>query len=94
MISLLIHWYKKHARKLPWRIDGQPYHVWVSEIILQQTQMSRGVDYFQRFIKQFPDVYSLSSADEHDVLLYYDRDLVIIPTPEYLLTHQQSETAF
>ncbi len=79
MISLLIHWYKKHARNLPWRIDSQPYHVWVSEIILQQTQMSRGVDYFQRFIKQFPDVYSLASADEHDVLLlwqglgYYSR---------------------
>ena len=75
----LIQWYNINKRNLPWRNNPTPYNIWVSEIILQQTQMSRGVQYYNNFIIAFPDVHSLAMADEKDVLLlwqglgYYSR---------------------
>lgn len=64
----LIDWYKSNGRELPWRETRDPYTIWVSEIILQQTRISQGTAYFHRFIEQYPDVSKLASADEHDVL--------------------------
>ncbi len=58
----LIEWYEQHARNLPWRHTHDPFRIWVSEIILQQTQVKQGYDYYLRFIKAFPDVESLYKA--------------------------------
>lgn len=64
----LLAWFARSMRPLPWRGDYEPYRVWISEIMLQQTQMERGVDYFNKWIRLFPDVASVARADEHAVL--------------------------
>ena len=64
----LISWYKKEQRILPWRENKDPYRVWVSEIMLQQTRVDTVIPYFERFMKQFPTVEDLANADEADVL--------------------------
>ncbi|MDL2282769.1 A/G-specific adenine glycosylase [Parabacteroides sp. OttesenSCG-928-G06] len=66
--SLLIRWYVKHKRDLPWRDTRDPYIIWISEIILQQTRVAQGKDYFLRFVERFPDVASLAAAEEEEVL--------------------------
>jgi len=64
----LIAWYKVNHRDLPWRNTTNPYIVWVSEIILQQTQVAQGLPYFNRFVEQFPKVEELANAHEDQVL--------------------------
>ena len=64
----LIHWYHQHKRDLPWRHTHHVYHIWVSEIILQQTRVAQGMDYYYRFLERFPDIHSLAQADESEVL--------------------------
>jgi A/G-specific adenine glycosylase len=64
----LLGWYASHARKLPWRATKDPYAIWVSEIMLQQTRAAVVVPYFERFLKRFPDVEALARAGEQDVL--------------------------
>jgi A/G-specific adenine glycosylase len=64
----LIHWYLKNKRPLPWRETGDPYKIWLSEVILQQTRVNQGMDYYHRFLIAFPDIYSLADAAEQDVL--------------------------
>ncbi|BAU50233.1 DNA glycosylase [Sulfurifustis variabilis] len=65
----LLAWYARHGRKdLPWKRTGDPYHVWVSEIMLQQTQVATVVPYFERFIARFPTVTALARADLNAVL--------------------------
>lgn len=64
----LISWYEDHKRDLPWRGEPDPYKIWVSEIILQQTRVQQGWDYYLRFIDNFPDVKTLAEADEDRVL--------------------------
>lgn len=62
-------WFHQHGRHdLPWQIDPTPYRVWVSEIMLQQTQVSTVIDYYLRFMQRFPDVQSLSQASQDEVL--------------------------
>lgn len=65
---ILLDWYEKNRRELPWRETSDPYFIWISEIILQQTRVQQGWDYFLRFTRAFPDVQTLASASEHDVL--------------------------
>jgi A/G-specific adenine glycosylase len=65
---LLLKWYRQHGRTLPWRDHPDPYAVWVSEIMLQQTRVDTVVSYFEKWMKLFPDVQSLASASERDVL--------------------------
>ncbi|MBP1639905.1 MAG: A/G-specific DNA-adenine glycosylase [Bacteroidetes bacterium] len=65
---ILIHWYQSNKRDLPWREIHDPYQIWISEIILQQTRVAQGFDYFVRFIHQFPDIKSLATAHEDEVL--------------------------
>jgi len=68
----LLDWFAASARDLPWRRTLDPYHVWLSEIMLQQTQMERGVAYFERFVERFPDVASLDAASEDEVLKLWE----------------------
>jgi len=65
-------WYARHARDLPWRRTRDPYHVWVSEIMLQQTQIVTVIPYFKRFIKSFPAIADLARADEEKVLRQWE----------------------
>ena len=64
----LISWYDDHKRDLPWRGERDPYKIWVSEIILQQTRVQQGWDYYLRFIDNFPNVKALAESDEERVL--------------------------
>ena len=66
--SILINWYHQNKRLLPWRNSSDPYVVWVSEIILQQTRVDQGLEYFNRFVARFPDVFSLACASEQEIL--------------------------
>lgn len=67
----LITWYQVNKRELPWRESCDPYLIWISEIILQQTRVAQGYEYFVRFIKRFPDVKTLAEADEDEVMKYW-----------------------
>lgn len=62
-VKKLENWYLKHHRKLPFRETNNPYHIWVSEIMLQQTQVDTVIPYFKRFIKTYPTVYDLAKTD-------------------------------
>lgn len=64
----LIHWYQNNKRPLPWRETRDPYKIWLSEVILQQTRVNQGLEYYHRFLVAFPDVQSLAAAAEQDVL--------------------------
>ncbi|MHB1033627.1 MAG: A/G-specific adenine glycosylase [Pirellulales bacterium] len=68
----ILRWYRRHARDLPWRASGDPYRVWVSEIMLQQTQVATVTPYFTRFIQAFPTVEDLARAAEQDVLRLWE----------------------
>ena len=77
--TVLLPWYQAHARDLPWRRDQEPYHVWVSEIMLQQTRAEVVCGYYLRFLKELPNIHALAAAPE-DVLMklweglgYYSR---------------------
>lgn len=65
---ILTDWYLANKRDLPWRNTKDPYKIWISEIILQQTRVVQGYNYYQRFIQTFPDVKALANADEDTVL--------------------------
>src|SRR5262245_34778336 len=64
----LLAWFRRHARDLPWRHSRDPYAIWVSEVMLQQTQVTTVVPYFRRFLAALPSVRALAAADEQDVL--------------------------
>ena len=66
--SRLLAWYDQNKRDLPWRRDTDPYRVWVSEVMLQQTRVEAVKPYFERWLERFPDVYSLAEAPEDEVL--------------------------
>ena len=68
MREALLRWFAANGRDLPWRRTYTPYEVWISEIMLQQTQMDRGVSYFQRWMERFPTPEALAAASEEDVL--------------------------
>ena len=77
--TTLLQWFSEHGRDLPWRQTRDPYAVWLSEVILQQTRISQGWAYWERFVKQFPTVDALAQATEDEVMLlwqglgYYSR---------------------
>ena len=86
----LRRWYERHGRELPWRNAGDPYRVWISEIMLQQTTVAAVVPYFNRFLDRFPSLESLAATDEQDVLQlweglgYYSRARNIHKTAQLL----------
>ena len=67
----LEEWYEVNHRILPWRETDDPYKIWISEIILQQTRVAQGMEYYHRLITRFPDIQSLADAEEDEVLLYW-----------------------
>ncbi len=89
--SSLLDWFHRYQRDLPWRHGYAPYHVWISEIMLQQTQMERVLLYFERWMEMFPDIKTLASAPEDRVLKcweglgYYSRARNIIKCAEIIL---------
>ena len=64
----LIHWYLQNKRKLPWRKTKNPYYIWLSEIILQQTRVNQGLQYYENFVDAFPTINDLASANQETVL--------------------------
>ena len=68
IVARLFEWYDSHCRELPWRSTRNPYHIWVSEVILQQTRVAQGYDYFVRFVDRFPTVEALAEAPEDEVM--------------------------
>src|ERR1700742_715480 len=64
----LLSWYDQHHRELPWRRDRDPYRIWVSEIMLQQTRVAAVLDHYARFLQRFPTVGTLAAAKESSVL--------------------------
>ena len=70
--NALLRWYARARRDLPWRRSQDPYRVWVSEIMLQQTQVERVKDFYVRFLERFPTVASLAAGTEHDVLRLWE----------------------
>ena len=67
----LIDWYEQNHRIMPWRETDDPYKIWISEIILQQTRVAQGMEYYHRLITRFSDIQSLADAKEDEVLLYW-----------------------
>ncbi len=68
----LLSWFQDKGRSLPWRKEYDPYHVWISEIMLQQTQMDRGVEYYQRWIDRLPDIAAVADAEEEEILKLWE----------------------
>ena len=71
LYKVLEDWYEVNHRILPWRETDDPYKIWISEIILQQTRVAQGMEYYHRLITRFPDIQSLADAEEDEVLLYW-----------------------
>jgi A/G-specific adenine glycosylase len=70
--AAVLAWYDRNGRKdLPWQLEPTPYRVWVSEIMLQQTQVGTVIPYYLRFMQRFPDVAALAAADQDQVLHYW-----------------------
>lgn len=69
--QLAVQWYRAHKRDLPWRRTRNPYHIWISECMLQQTQVATVIPYFEKFLNRFPNVEALASADLDTVYQYW-----------------------
>ena len=94
----VLNWYQQKGRKnLPWQIPIDPYRVWISEIMLQQTQVETVIPYFEKFLKQFPDIQTLSKAELDQVLHlwsglgYYARARNLYKTANILVTQHQAQ---
>src|SRR5262249_57884803 len=68
----LAAWFRRHARDLPWRRDRDPYAIWVSEVMLQQTKVATVIPFFERFLRAFPTAADLAAADEQAVLKLWE----------------------
>ncbi|NYJ26130.1 A/G-specific adenine glycosylase [Allomuricauda sp. ARW1Y1] len=88
----ILNWYREHQRDLPWRQTRDPYRVWLSEIILQQTRVTQGMPYYLNFVETFPTVYDLAEAPEEQVLKlwqglgYYSRARNLHTTAKMVVT--------
>jgi A/G-specific adenine glycosylase len=87
----IIRWYHHQHRDLPWRHTRDPYYIWLSEVILQQTRIAQGLPYYERFVKTYPTVFDLASAPEQDVIRlwqglgYYSRARNLHQTAKYIV---------
>ncbi len=72
MTDALMAWFEEHRREMPWRGSKDPYHIWVSEMMLQQTQVATVEKYYHKWVERFPDVYTLANADLEDVLKVWE----------------------
>jgi len=95
--ELLLAWYRRHQRPLPWRQTKDPYAIWVSEVMLQQTQVATVIGYYQRWLERFPTVTALAQASEDDVLHawqglgYYSRARRLLEGARYLVREHRNE---
>nr|WP_321232563.1 A/G-specific adenine glycosylase [uncultured Psychroserpens sp.] len=88
--EILTHWYSVNKRDLPWRNTKNPYHIWLSEIIMQQTQIKQGLPYYEAFVTNYPTVFDLATADEQAILKlwqglgYYSRARNLHASAKYI----------
>ncbi|MDX1828499.1 MAG: A/G-specific adenine glycosylase [Lutibacter sp.] len=93
----LIHWYLANKRDLPWRNTKNPYNIWLSEIILQQTKVNQGLPYYFKFIQEFPTIFDLAKAPEEKVLKlwqglgYYSRARNLHFSAQYIVNELNGE---
>ena len=93
----LLDWFKNNQRDLPWRHTYEPYQIWISEIMLQQTQMDRVTVFFSRWMDAFPDITTLATSSEDQVLKlweglgYYSRARNILKTAQLLIKNHQGK---
>lgn len=91
--NILIDWYEDHKRDLPWRHTTDPYKIWLSEIILQQTRVVQGTSYYEAFVSNYPTVADLADATEDEVLTlwkglgYYSRARNLHYSAKYIMEH-------
>jgi A/G-specific adenine glycosylase len=89
--SNLTNWFDKNKRELPWRKSNDPYKIWLSEIILQQTQVKQGLPYYNKFLKNYPNIYELARSSEDEVMKnwqglgYYSRARNLHFTAKYIV---------
>jgi len=87
----ILNWYMVNKRDLPWRNSNDPYSVWLSEIILQQTRITQGLPYYLKFISKYPTINSLARANENDILIlwqglgYYSRARNLLKTAKFIV---------
>jgi A/G-specific adenine glycosylase len=87
----ITEWYRQNKRDLPWRFTNDPYKIWLSEVILQQTRVDQGLPYYSKFCQYFPDLQALASADEEEVLNcwkglgYYSRARNLHSTAKFIV---------
>ena len=72
LIQRILSWFERNARDLPWRHSKDPYHIWVSEVMLQQTQVETVIPYYHRFLSRFPTIRSLAEASMDEVLKVWE----------------------
>jgi len=95
--KILKHWYSDYKRDLPWRKTQNPYYIWLSEIIMQQTKIKQGLPYYEDFVANFPTVFDLAKAKESDVLKlwqglgYYSRARNLHFSAKYIVTELNGE---
>mgnify|MGYP005844380773 CR=1 FL=1 len=95
--STLLSWYDRHKRDLPWRKTNNPYSVWLSEIILQQTRVNQGLSYYQKFLKHYPTVQHLAEAPQDKILKdweglgYYSRARNLHQAAQHIVKHHQGK---
>lgn len=93
--NILIDWYEDHKRDLPWRHTTDPYKIWLSEIILQQTRVVQGMSYYEAFVSKYPTISDLANASEDEVLTlwkglgYYSRARNLHYSAKYIMEHHQ-----
>ncbi|QNK76651.1 A/G-specific adenine glycosylase [Winogradskyella sp. PAMC22761] len=93
----LINWYSVKKRELPWRGTNNPYYIWLSEIILQQTQIKQGLPYYEEFVTQYPTIFDLSNASETSILKlwqglgYYSRARNLHATAKHIVNELKGE---
>ena len=89
----IIHWYHRHCRDLPWRHTQNPYFIWLSEVVLQQTRVAQGLPYYLKFTEKYPTIFELARAPEQDVIRlwqglgYYSRARNLHQTAQYIVEH-------
>lgn len=95
--NTIINWYSLNKRELPWRNTRNPYYIWLSEVILQQTKVQQGLPYYERFIEEFPSVLDLANASEKKVLKlwqglgYYSRARNLHASAKYISNELKGE---
>lgn len=97
-ISLqIVQWYRQNKRDLPWRNTSDPYKIWLSEIILQQTRVAQGLPYYEKFVEKFPSVFQFAQSEEIEILNtwqglgYYSRARNMHATAKFIVNELKGE---